>query len=177
MVAHRRELNSSIKSLWFTNYVYNVPAALFKTQCSPSSPQLRKFDLEPDSFSGRLCEMPITFPPSYPFMEEPDPLPLPQRTSLSKTPGEQASSPTTRSSCGSSNATIATTAYSIESDAGADAGGSDDSASSVRGEYYAYTRLPGWCDRVMISNTARELIKKVMSVYLICFLLLIALLI
>lgn len=68
-------------------------------------PQLKEFDREIECFSSHLFEFPISFPPSYPFEEDP---------------------------C------LSSAAHS-----------------------YMKTRCPAWCDRVVLSLTAKALVHDV----------------
>ncbi|XP_018009484.1 inositol polyphosphate-5-phosphatase A isoform X2 [Hyalella azteca] len=106
---------------------------------------LRQYDYEVQSFSSRVSELPITFPPSYPFAEEPDP---PSLGRLQPGDVNRASS------------IVSTDEGSTLYDAStsADAGGGE--ASAVVGYHYAYTRVPAWCDRVLFSKDAQHLLSK-----------------
>ncbi|XP_008581371.1 PREDICTED: type I inositol 1,4,5-trisphosphate 5-phosphatase-like [Galeopterus variegatus] len=63
--------------------------------------QLLEFDKELSVFKDRLCELDISFPPSYPYSED-----------------------------------------------------------SSQGEQYMNTRCPAWCDRILMSPSAKELVLK-----------------
>ncbi|KAF2361895.1 Endonuclease/exonuclease/phosphatase, partial [Trinorchestia longiramus] len=111
---------------------------------------LRPYDHEAENFASRVLELPITFPPSYPFAEEPDP----PKGGDSLHPEDMTRTSSIVSGDESSTLDEDPTALLMMPDDGRHEG----TMSSVVGRYYAYTRLPAWCDRVLISMDAQHLL-------------------